>query len=171
MWWFDAFTVHPHACGENVGPIFIPYHQFGTPPRLWGKLCGAVLIHVAFRYTPTPVGKTHRCGLIRSQDRYTPTPVGKTFRYAQGLRHALRYTPTPVGKTVLKPLDSSMYGTPPRLWGKLFADACKRFCEPVHPHACGENGGGTSVHPHPVGMRIVYCGTPPRLWGKLLGQY
>ena len=32
--------------------------RYGTPPRLWGKRIVALVLVVAPRYTPTPVGKT-----------------------------------------------------------------------------------------------------------------
>ena len=73
------------------------------------------------------------------------------------------------------------YGSPPRVWGILFryvetVDGFRftptrvgntartlRRCNalPVHPHACGEYGGGQT-------RRYTPNGSPPRVWGILL---
>ena len=30
--------VHPHVCGENLVNYFTNTCEFGSPPRVWGKL-------------------------------------------------------------------------------------------------------------------------------------
>ena len=64
----ELFSVHPHACGENVmAPLFF-LALLGTPPRVWGKHVMNKIKAMMARYTPTRVGKTShekpisRCG-------------------------------------------------------------------------------------------------------------
>ena len=88
--------------------------------------------------------------------------------------------PHACGENFMITLDiNTAIGSPPRLWGKLVANArvlldqrftptlvgkTNRADKPqidseVHPHACGEN-------PEPQDSTCQAVGSPPRLWGK-----
>ena len=133
-------SVHPHACGEYAGwGEWRGGHRFGSPPRVWG-----ILSPSAMRFTAAAV-HPHACG-----------------EYCGG-----------------RNCWSTASGSPPRVWGIL--QNCQRAAraEAVHPHACGEYGvltststcfirftptrvGNTSV---PARPRHHTRGSPPRVWG------
>ena len=153
-------AVHPHACGENQGVVWVDFVDVGSPPRVWGKRARAVQCHDPFRFTPTRVGKTHfvllevflvpvhphACGENDSAVHVTDAVRGSPPRVWGKLSLSVikagrpRFTPTRVGKTPAVPLSHTIW--------------------PVHPHACGENA---------IGRRMLsfMCGSPPRVWGKL----
>ena len=154
-----AHTVHPHACGENSKITPCAFNPCGSPPRVWGKRAGQKNGVVRSRFTPTRVGKTggkwrgggtppvhpHACG-----ENQFPKTLGKILRGSpprvwgkqsrpEPLAEASRFTPTRVGKTGSRR---------PTL-----------TCQPVHPHACGENQTGDK-------QGTGSAGSPPRVWGK-----
>jgi len=95
---------------------------------------------------------------------------------------ATRFTPTRVGKTLNSGRSQvRTYGSPPRVWGKRWAQQRARRYVTVHPHACGENPAGARAGraaarftPTRVGKTSAsrpgsqhVHGSPPRVWGKL----
>ena len=130
----------------------------------------------------------HACG---ENDRLRPIPgtdatvhphacgENNKFPFCQAVEK--RYTPTRVGKTFARRSRySENPGTPPRVWGKPQSTGNYAPTDPVHPHACGENGDRAIRHgdafrytPTRVGKTTEpnsrppwSCGTPPRVWGK-----
>ena len=172
--------VHPHACGENGIRKRTEPRRNGTSPRMWGKPKGSRGTLGRCRYIPTHVGKTLEMPL--SAGLHTVHPHACGGKQIHPLFKALvnRYIPTHVGENeVASVITTSNHGTSPRMWGKLRA-RCKselarryipthvgktrcsgwsRCLNPVHPHACGENGPSTG-HQH------ARFGTSPRMWGK-----
>ena len=92
---------HPHVRGEDVNSMCLSKSFLETPPRAWGRLTGSACLAVAFRNTPTCVGKTlgipqaqilwEKHPHVRGEDQIakvleldgtgnTPTCVGKTGR-------------------------------------------------------------------------------------------
>ena len=137
---FSANAVHPHACGENIDISAIAAGGGGSPPRLWGKRVYDARATGRRRFTPTPVGKTPgRSRPAASSQRFTPTPVGKTTKDSRPDREETVH-PHACGENRLNTMTVTFdFGSPPRLWGKLF-DCRRRECPlAVHPHACGEN--------------------------------
>ena len=49
---------HPRGCGENAAASFMPFQSPGSPPRMPGKLIGALPDIIAARITPADAGKT-----------------------------------------------------------------------------------------------------------------
>src|SRR5581483_217540 len=94
-------TVHPHACGESVGEVWVVPTGLGSPPRVWGKLA--------------------RSRRRRRQGRFTPTRGGKArFPFDLCLRRSVH--PHACGESLLPPLASPPFlGSPPRVWGKHVA--------------------------------------------------
>ena len=133
----------------------------GSPPRVWGKPAVRWSACLFVRFTPTRVGKTCLTLYPSSSAAVHPHACGENQTWAADY--------------------SVQTGSPPRVWGKLssptfFLFSCwftptrvgktawRAFVSlsvPVHPHACGENGGSSIVNPH-------RCGSPPRVWGKRL---
>ena len=79
--WLRSWLVHPHAGGENAGPLAYTIAIPGSPPRGWGKRDIAARACRTLRFTPTRVGKTQPIGHGVQAQRFTPTRVGKTYRY------------------------------------------------------------------------------------------
>ncbi len=154
----DNMTVHPHACGEYHREYEGTSPALGSPPRLWGIPIAILFYCASHRFTPTPVGNTikrrcdsaamtvhpHACGEYIVNPMCAGAGVGSPPRLWGILLHfprlsfCHRFTPTPVGNTVLS--------------------VKARASSTVHPHACGEYGGGGL-------KKIILIGSPPRLWG------
>jgi len=49
---------HPHARGENRGPVAIESQGYGPSPRTWGELCRRAHEDAPGRTIPTHVGRT-----------------------------------------------------------------------------------------------------------------
>jgi len=49
---------HPHVCGEDRTCHVSPISNRETPPRVWGRLTAVLTPLLAYRNTPTCVGKT-----------------------------------------------------------------------------------------------------------------
>ena len=151
-------TVHPHACGEYVSPIFIFPSFIGSPPRVWG-------IHVTG-------------GRVVAPRRFTPTRVGNTWRSRRGETESAVH-PHACGEYAAAAMRFSVsVGSPPRVWGILqdIEDAYSdnRFT----PTRVGNTSANTpemifpSVHPHACGEYLLRSwqtpgtyGSPPRVWG------
>ena len=56
----SAFPVHPHACGEYVGPVGTVNVTPGSSPRVWGIRVAVGIGGFALRFIPTRVGNTGR---------------------------------------------------------------------------------------------------------------
>ena len=132
-------TVHPHVRGENVSSFRRSLKSPGSPPRAWGKY-GLVFDSLqSVRFTPTCVGKMV-IQSIKALDR-TVHP------HVRGENYGL------LKKYI------SLFGSPPRAWGKFrimsrgtgskrFTPTCvgkmqhqegRRHGRSVHPHVRGEN--------------------------------
>ena len=133
------YTVHPHACGENMARYTLAGPFKGPPPRVWGKR-SLYARRVLLRWsTPTRVGKTHTGQRAHADDQVHPHACGENGRKKGQSKWRRRSTPTRVGKT--KGLSHRV--------GHI----------KVHPHACGENYRLSYNHPYEDGP-------PPRVWGK-----
>ena len=157
-------TVHPHAGGENSRLPHSAGASNGSPPRGWGKLFVAIISPLRERFTPTRVGKTCYANQRKPADAGSPPRGwGKLLEERLVLWHVL--------------------GSPPRGWGKQYPPPHGEECEPVHPHAGGENHRtareeqlASRFTPTRVGKTkvCIYCGSgedgsPPRGWGKRSG--
>ncbi len=136
-------SVHPHACGDDIGRRDQAQRVHGSPPRLWGRRqLHRVNLPAWSRFTPTPVGTTlplPQC--TRAGPRFTPTPVGTTSR-GRALATWAAVHPHACGDDVnhVATAHLSPFGSPPRLWGRRYPGA---------------------------GLWGLTLGSPPRLWGRL----
>src|SRR5690606_35093735 len=90
--------VHPHACGEDAASLQGKVQEYGSPPRVWGRLA------------PQP-GRCRR-------PRFTPTRVGKTISRLP-VAPAQSVHPHACGEDVLRVVVYVMHhGSPPRVWGR-----------------------------------------------------
>ena len=133
----------------------------GSPPRVWGQLPGGDVRLPGGRFTPTRVGTT------RCRGRFPPGPA--VHPHACGDNRATATT------------CCGILGSPPRVWGQPVDEIAHQLharftptrvgttppgcstavARPVHPHACGDNGG------HAAASNDV-VGSPPRVWGQPL---
>ena len=151
----------------------------GSPPRVWGKLPKSQVRKVAFRFTPTRVGKTSHPFPVRRPAAVHPHACGENSTDIWTPAFKFGSPPRVWGKLSQGFDEFVKIGSPPRVWGKLWVPwstiARKRFTptrvgktsrrpptsppRPVHPHACGENGAAHQ-------RRQQVYGSPPRVWGK-----
>ena len=157
-----AAPVHPHACGEygRQKNVRIPF--CGSSPRVWGIRQKTRNQAVGLRFIPTRVGNTS----------FLPSHDGRTAVH-----------PHACGEYTMIPESASCKsGSSPRVWGILAAgrqmNKAERFIPTrvgntpvigpamyiftVHPHACGEYGGGGF-------NQALSDGSSPRVWGILHG--
>ena len=151
---------HPHAGGENKVPLAQGQSLRGPSPRGWGKHNKKVRELRRTRTIPTRVGKT--CSLETPSTSYTDHP------HAGGENSAIPTTrpcvggPSPRGWGKRGPSAKTPHGcrTIPTRVGKTPPAPCPRHRTPDHPHAGGENVGGSP-------RRFWISGPSPRGWGKL----
>ena len=156
------YSVHPHACGENLSPVCHSRYFAGTSPRVWGKLRLLKPAITGGRYIPTRVGKTH-AGHIEPLPvmRYIPTRVGNPPLNCDVALKNVRYIPTRVGKTLWGRISASTRsGTSPRVWGKRISGELGCPCDRYIPTRVGKTPIG------PLHL-FIQSGTSPRVWGKL----
>ncbi len=150
--------VHPHACGDYLARLSTLPMSTGPSPRVWGLPVGPFGMAAAARSIPTRVGTTgglspgaagkpvhpHACGdygMGAGLKLGSPGPSPRVW----GLRgpgvpllQPRRSIPTRVGTT---------RGFPRPPWSGT-----------VHPHACGDYGGGMAAQSRSIGPS-------PRVWG------
>ena len=152
--------VHPHACGENLTVRKITPRGNGSPPRVWGKHAGQRENTSHPRFTPTRVGKT--------RDDDAPLAPRAVHPHACG------------ESTDLAGRGCPPIGSPPRVWGKLWARIDGRLATRFTPTRVGKtvverrDWAALAVHPHACGENAAILiaalggsGSPPRVWGKL----
>ncbi|CAB1083935.1 hypothetical protein D1AOALGA4SA_11469 [Olavius algarvensis Delta 1 endosymbiont] len=69
--------VHPHACGEHIGPIHPVQYPAGSSPRLWGTPHARGKRGFPKRFIPTPVGNTHLLGMGTQEIPVHPHACGE----------------------------------------------------------------------------------------------
>ena len=60
------FTVHPHACGDDVKSVPTAKMFDGSPPRVWGRPQNQTRVVGVRRFTPTRVGTTSAIAFSQS---------------------------------------------------------------------------------------------------------
>ncbi len=135
------FTVHPHACGDNVVTGTLADGTPGSPPRLWGQCLHDGRRDTRERFTPTPVGTIEALTITCMAVTVHPHACGEMPRTAR--RGGQSVHPHACGEIRML------------TWPAL---PCS-----VHPHACGDN-------PLLSQPAVRACGSPPRLWGQCIGH-
>ena len=156
---FTSERDHPRVCGEKGGP-----HRAGHPPR------GS---------PPRVRGKAEWENLIGSDVRITPACAGKRKSHSKHKKHHRDHPRVCGEKSLVDKAANKKQGSPPRVRGKVDADATAVYeggitpacagksvsrghAPPAgrdHPRVCGEKVG-------PVGCVSGWLGSPPRVRGK-----
>ncbi len=172
--------VHPHVCGDGSPMSGSRGNSSGSPPRVWGRRCGAASIAGQSGFTPTCVGTAPSlCDPTRSRGVH-PHVCGDGDA-PRGRNDFDPGSPPRVwGRLSPMTFDFVFSGSPPRVWGRLhqalllaphfgFTPTCvgtawemdARVGLPwVHPHVCGD---GVST----ASFAAFSLGSPPRVWGRL----
>ncbi len=155
-----AAVKHPHGRGEDSGKRKVSSCAMETPPRAWGRLCGATPADGAKRNTPTGVGKTRKASKKMLRREKHPhgrgeDQQGRRYRHQQG-----ETPPRAWGRRGILGLQSGDGGNTPTGVGKTASNPKRGDRSGKHPHGRGED---RTVIP-----RIQYVSeTPPRAWGRL----
>jgi len=158
---FQGFSVHPHACGENVLNPYLGTGQLGTSPRVWGKQNATGLSDQSPRYIPTRVGKTWQFGHGETKATVHPHACGENATSLYSRFPSNGTSPRVWGKQMLRLTWENGGRYIPTRVGKTNCASVGSALAPVHPHACGEN-----IYPAPSWRAAG--GTSPRVWGKHL---
>ena len=146
-------------CGENKKRFSVVLTLNGTSPRVWGKLCMAMVLWQLNRNIPTCVGKTMTLRTLSPDRREHPHVCGENFHRICLCVSCRGTSPRVWGKQEELPVEFSSRRNIPTCVGKTFYPLVQLILAPEHPHVCGENflfniSGST------------FRGTSPRVWGK-----
>ena len=187
-------------CGKKKLKIKPPIALSGSPPRVRGKAIIAFVLYIRSRITPRVCGEKSHLPLITTFQLGSPPRVrGKGLWQICGVAER-RITPACAGKSVFVSKKSTYFkdhprvcgekcimaknkiglqGSPPRMRGKVYSTACRKFAIRItpayagkrrakserrilhkdHPRVCGEKFFSTNTN-------CVDMGSPPRVRGK-----
>ena len=151
---------HPRGCGENLPSLSRGIGLRGSPPRMRGKLMGAVKKGKASGITPADAGKTIITQKNDCQHEDHPRGCGEngisfpTLLFHQGSPPRMR------GKHVCPVKAAGRAGITPADAGKTSRPFQKVRQAQDHPRGCGENC--RKIH-----AGAFRRGSPPRMRGKL----
>ena len=155
---------HPRGCGENARKVAEISGYGGSPPRMRGKLCVAIHSHHEIGITPADAGKTQRERIQGDLFEDHPRGCGENLTDGRQTTH--------------------IWGSPPRMRGKLTFDSRKRYDLRITPADAGKTdytstlSAGVQDHPRGCGENFacgvggdVIKGSPPRMRGKRLSGF
>ena len=174
-----AFTVHPHAHGDNGNCSKAASSGDGSPPCTWGQHPHRRHSAGCSRFTPMHMGTTRSGPSRRRPQTGSPpctwgqrppgrrrSPGNAVHPHAHGDnahvervgRLQLRFTPMHMGTTRLQiPVGQQYGGSPPCTWGQHLRALPPDVCHAVHPMHMGTTSISrlilviVSVHPHAHG--------------------
>ena len=117
----SQFSVHPHGCGENVDRRICVIRRIRFTPTGVGKMRRCWRRHVVFSGSPPRVwGKWRHPASPHPERAVHPHGCGENGGFERAELQNGRFTPTGVGK-IFAGLEGAglIYGSPPRVWGKL----------------------------------------------------
>jgi len=94
----SAIKVHPHIRGENLSVLKTAFFGLGSPPHTWGKLRLPGGLAIAYRFTPTYVGKIFQGPISAGRRTVHPHIRGEN--------------------ELQRKIAREKYGSPPHTWGK-----------------------------------------------------
>ena len=151
---------HPRVCGEKpVNKSSCSFRQ-GSPPRMRGKVRGALMALPSRGITPAHAGKRGSGSLPRSCRRDHPRVCGEKISQTRRNLPLGGSPPRVRGKACrCPPLDTNQRITPARA-GKRWAKRPQSTSSRDHPRMCGEK----LVE---AGRISQEEGSPPRMRGKV----
>ena len=157
---FDAFTDHPHACGDKGSLLKNCPAIRGSSPRVWGQVFADRCNAVNKGIIPTRVG-TSNCDFVAVciyQDH--PHACGdKLLRYHSNVRTE-GSSPRVWGQVLLTVKNSFPYRIIPTRVGTRATPFDTDACVVNHPHACGDKS-------MPLNQSFITTGSSPRVWGQV----
>ena len=155
-------SVHPRACGEQIGSCPAPYGNHGSSPRLRGTVLDGFVAVFHSRFIPAPAGNRSRGPEPRHQSSVHPRACGEQFggrdrvSVLTGSSPRLRGTVQPVSR----PREESRFIPAPAGNSPKATNQSRK--ETVHPRACGEQAGTCDGS-------VRVNGSSPRLRGTAMG--
>ena len=150
---------HPRACGENNKLRRRERRDFGSPPRMRGKLVEDALVDARVRITPAHAGKTFYERISGRTKADHPRACGENRCKGKAQKEEDGSPPRMRGKPLVLFLINSGLRITPAHAGKTRARSRFSGTAPDHPRACGEN------FPHLLTLHHN-LGSPPRMRGK-----
>ncbi len=156
-------TDHPHVCGEKGGKKLWQIRSTGSPPRVWGKVCGMKEKLTLYGITPTCVGKRPK-KLDSAKHMWDhPHVCGEKLSMPTHMRSTMGSPPRVWGKVDRIQAVAFRIGITPTCVGKSPPLAADMLALQDHPHVCGEKRTVSSAF-------SFVSGSPPRVWGKVCGN-
>ena len=171
---------HPRACGENFTLPLAAMAIRGSPPRVRGKPRPGEKLLFHSRITPARAGKTRSPCTSPGAPSDHPRACGENTAWTKrGTRR--RITPRACGENIPRSERViEMYGSPPRVRGKLVDGRAVVKDDGITPARAGKTrpaaGGRQRNGDHPRACRennrakpcrVSVRGSPPRVRGKL----
>jgi len=134
--------------------------NFGSPPRVWGRLYLAVSGRYKCRFTPTRVGTTDIQAPDLARMAVHPHACGDDALWIR-INLAVRGSPPRVwGRRLKHRIVGAEQGFTPTRVGTTRKKRPYTKSKQVHPHACGDD-----LRRLRLGRLLI--GSPPRVWGRL----
>ena len=152
------YQVHPHARGEQHDIIRRKQTSSGSSPRAWGTGVAHAERPVHIRFIPTRVGNRAAGPARATRPAVHPHARGEQHQPPVKEIAVLGSSPRAWGTDPdLHESIADMRFIPTRVGNSLVMLHTLRCC-PVHPHARGEQTGGTR-------QGVWSHGSSPRAWG------
>ena len=152
-------TNHPRVCGENYSWDIDKRCDYGSPPRVRGKLHVHTMQAREQRITPACAGKTAGDRRIRTAGADHPRVCGENLAATQIFSTFVGSPPRVRGKPVVRFGRQQSYRITPACAGKTRGGGRDYGCAADHPRVCGENSR------HFLKL-LLPVGSPPRVRGK-----
>ena len=150
---------HPRVCGEKTSAGSPQAFLIGSPPRMRGKVAGALRNAAGLGITPAYAGKSRTLGTGGSGRRDHPRVCGEKFTFFVFCPYVLGSPPRMRGKAWHSALYVFHCGITPAYAGKSFASGYRSQILWDHPRVCGEKKNARSIF-------VNLTGSPPRMRGK-----
>jgi len=154
----SSTSVHPHACGEQLGSAFRGYRDAGSSPRVWGTGDPLARHHLVLRFIPTRVGNRRTYCRSRSMMAVHPHACGEQHVSAARVQICRGSSPRVWGTGERLQRFSDIWRFIPTRVGNSVGAPHRRTLPTVHPHACGEQARAKREE-RPGN------GSSPRVWG------
>ena len=135
-----APTDHPRECGANHSWMYARRRQFGSSPRVRGKLIGLLSRIFGNRIIPASAGQTSSSvgGATTTTDH--PRECGANLTQSCSIERVIGSSPRVRGKRTGEPNNSVSVRIIPASAGQTWRPAYGSGARADHPRECGANG-------------------------------